>query len=757
MKFSTGMAWLAALAVSACGGGGGGGGGSPPAAPPVPPQAEVSIAGTGPSEAVPAGTTTQMNVTIRNSGQGTATTLLFAPRLSDKSDQLAMTCTAAGGAVCPAVSGIAPAGASYSIPSLPPGGELVFKIDVGIVSNYSGSIVHSPTVTAVNDATAGNNAASVSMTVYSANLNVTGSGPTAPVTPGNAATYAMTVRNAGPDAARNVAIMNYADAGQSVTSMNCSAGGGAVCPSVLGAAMTVSALPFGGSLAFTVVTSVPPGTSGAISDQMSAKAAGDPNLNDNYGGAAVQASFSAPASSNEVTLSSDTGDYIGQGKSYEYAQVNSSLSVVAVGGRLTVQIKGDTEQWTGDFVLPSALSQFQPGTYANLGRPPFNNPLVGGMNWTGNGRGCNIVLGTFVVDSVRYAGGQLSAIDLGFEQHCEGNAVALRGRIRWAAGDTGQPVGPSNPPPPDLWAPAPGATPNAGSYVHLTSDPDDYLARGATTTYTQANSALSVTVVDGHVAVRILGDQTWSGDFQPMGNVSQLPLGYYRGLHDYPFQNPARGGLTWYGEGRGCAATGWFVVDGVTYANGAVATLDLRFEHHCGNGVPALRGKIHWDANDATVPAGPVTPVPASLWAPPAGSTPATGNYVYLEADAEDHSGQPTMTYTPSNASVTLRTDGAHLSVRVTSGSDVAPGEFQGMSVLTQLQTGYYPHLKGYPFHNPALGGLSWRLSCGGATGWFAVDAISYAGTAISSIDLRFEQHCEGRTAGLRGKVHWTP
>ena len=39
--------------------------------------------------------------------------------------------------------------------------------------------------------------------------------------------------------------------------------------------------------------------------------------------------------------------------------------------------------------------------------------------------------GWFVVDAVTYVGDTLTAIDLRFEQHCEGHAPALRGEIHW--------------------------------------------------------------------------------------------------------------------------------------------------------------------------------------------------------------------------------------------------------------------------------------------------------------------------------------
>ena len=87
----------------------------------------------------------------------------------------------------------------------------------------------------------------------------------------------------------------------------------------------------------------------------------------------------------------------------------------------------------------------------------------------------------------------------------------------------------------------------------------------------------------------------WSGDFQAMSSIALLQPGYYPDLQRYPFHNPVRGGLDWSGEGRGCnTLTGWFVVDAVTYAGTALASIDLRFEQHCEGGFPALHGQVHW-------------------------------------------------------------------------------------------------------------------------------------------------------------------
>jgi hypothetical protein len=259
---------------------------------------------------------------------------------------------------------------------------------------------------------------------------------------------------------------------------------------------------------------------------------------------------------------------------------------------LSLGVTGD-QWWNGDFQAMSTIAQLQPGYYGNLTRYPFHNPARGGLDWGGEGRGCNTLTGWFVVDAVTYTGTALTAIDLRFEQHCEGGAPALHGAIHWDVNDTTVPSGPIDPPP-DLWQPVAGTTPASGNFVYLESQPGDYIGGGATYTYTPPGATISVTGSGAHAGVNVSG---WYGDFQGMSSIAQLQPGYYGNLERYPFYNPARGGLSWSGQGRGCnTLTGWFVVDAVTYASGALAALDLRFEQHCEGGPAALHGQIHWTA-----------------------------------------------------------------------------------------------------------------------------------------------------------------
>ncbi len=90
-------------------------------------------------------------------------------------------------------------------------------------------------------------------------------------------------------------------------------------------------------------------------------------------------------------------------------------------------------------------------------------------------------------------------------------------------------------------------------------------------------------------------NNSWQGDFQEPSNFRELAKGTYGNLQRYPFHDPAYAGLDWTGEGRGSNnLTGWFAIDKVSYEDGNLSAVTLRFEQHSEGGKPALHGQIQW-------------------------------------------------------------------------------------------------------------------------------------------------------------------
>jgi len=136
-------------------------------------------------------------------------------------------------------------------------------------------------------------------------------------------------------------------------------------------------------------------------------------------------SATTPGTGSYVYLESDSGDTIGQGQSYVYTADSSAIVVYTNPGGVGFLVDGLTG-WNGDFSTTTTSGALQTGYYGNPG-----NPALGDLSFVVPARGCNVRSGWFVVDKVEYSGSTLSAIDLRFEQHCDGLTPALRGQIHW--------------------------------------------------------------------------------------------------------------------------------------------------------------------------------------------------------------------------------------------------------------------------------------------------------------------------------------
>ncbi|MCC2674978.1 MAG: hypothetical protein K0R58_1925 [Ramlibacter sp.] len=458
------------------------------------------------------------------------------------------------------------------------------------------------------------------------------------------------------------------------------------------------------------------------------------------------------AGQTQIVVNSDAGDFVGQGRTYTYTQADAIIKVQADGGELAVRIEGD-ESWAANFALPNSQGTFSPGSFLNLTRYPFHDPAVGGLQWSGDGRSCNTVTGSFRVNTAEYVGSELIAIDLDFVQHCEGETPALYGNIRWLASDTTRPPGPIRPVPDALWAPDAAAMPAAGNFVYLESEAGEHLGGGTRFLYTPRNAALSVSSSSNLIGVAVNGDEVWAGRFKAMQGLPRMRPGWYGDLERYPFQNPADAGMDWSGNGRSCSwIHGWFAIDEITYVDGRMTTLDMRFEQDC-NDAGRLRGRIRWSVDDDTVAPGPLRNPPPRLWRPPAAATPASGNYVFLHSLPGDVVGEGVDRLVTSGISAAVI--GRELHVSTGTGS----GVFSAMDSIRRIRPGYYGVLQRYPIHNPAKGGISWGASvrqCDVLDGWVVIDDIRYDVLGLlKAVDMRFFQRCAGSTAPLRGAVHW--
>jgi hypothetical protein len=203
----------------------------------------------------------------------------------------------------------------------------------------------------------------------------------------------------------------------------------------------------------------------------------------------------------------------------------------------------------------------------------------------------------------------------------------------------------------------------------------------------------------------------------------------------------------------------------VTYDTGMIVSLTLRFEQHCENTGPPLRGYVRYDFSDPTAPPPPGD-ASAFEWSPPAGAVPDTGDYLYFESSPGDYIGQGrTELYTPPDWTLTPDWYGRTFQYFVLGAAPTWEAEIEGRYNQQVLQPGLYDDVQGWPTHNPAKGGLRFAgegRGCNRLSGAFAIDEITYRnveypGTPeLRSITLRFVQRCEETGPPLYGALRWT-
>lgn len=135
------------------------------------------------------------------------------------------------------------------------------------------------------------------------------------------------------------------------------------------------------------------------------------------------------AATTSVTMTSEAGDYIGQGAHRVYYPGAGTVSVSgSVSSTVSVNVQGtdSSDYFTLTFAAASGQS-LTTGTYLDAERTPFRSAGHPGIDISGSGRGCNTIAGSFRVLDVAP---DLSRLWLTYEQHCEGQDPALFGEVR---------------------------------------------------------------------------------------------------------------------------------------------------------------------------------------------------------------------------------------------------------------------------------------------------------------------------------------
>lgn len=245
----------------------------------------VVVTGAGPAGTATSGGTAEFVMTVRNDGPDEALALRLVNTIGPNLQLAAISCSATGGAVCPATTSVL-----MDVERLPAAGALAFTVTAVVNQGINGTVQNTMEVGLDTDDNRTDNRATALATVFTprAGVSVVGVGPATTALGGSETTFTMTVANTGPDPATNINIVNSVGSRLTLSSVSCVPAGGAVCPTVLGPVMSVPSMVVGGSLAFAVAAKVSDGSNGIVINTMQVTADNDADRSNNSATASVQ-------------------------------------------------------------------------------------------------------------------------------------------------------------------------------------------------------------------------------------------------------------------------------------------------------------------------------------------------------------------------------------------------------------------------------------------------------------------------------------
>jgi uncharacterized repeat protein (TIGR01451 family) len=240
--------------------------------------ADVSIAKTDGIASVTAGGTTTYTIAVSNAGPSAADGAIVRDPAVAGLSKTTVSCSAAGGAVCPGTVTVAGLESSLTIPTLPSGGTVTFTVTAQVTA-ANGSITNSAIVTppaSVTDPNSANNTASDTDTIATtpaatqADLTVTKTDGVSTLVLGSTTLYTVIVTNNGPNAVTGATLTDTAPAGVTFGAWTCTGAGGATCPASGSGNVSASVtLPVGGTVTFQITATVGNNASGNITNTAS--------------------------------------------------------------------------------------------------------------------------------------------------------------------------------------------------------------------------------------------------------------------------------------------------------------------------------------------------------------------------------------------------------------------------------------------------------------------------------------------------------
>lgn len=149
----------------------------------------------------------------------------------------------------------------------------------------------------------------------------------------------------------------------------------------------------------------------------------------------------AASAANSIGYVSQQGDYIGQGQTKSYTDADGTFTsnhYTDAGAHISFEHATNFAIWWDVDLMAPQGARLAPGTYLGATRYPFQDAADPGLNFSGSGRGCNTLSGSFEVSDVVYDWfGAVVRLAATFTQHCENQTPALFGTVNYQLGSVG--------------------------------------------------------------------------------------------------------------------------------------------------------------------------------------------------------------------------------------------------------------------------------------------------------------------------------
>lgn len=389
----------------------------------------VTLTASGPTAPIPAERSGDFKFTLTNLGANAAHDVNLVVTLGPGFHSFfSVDCEASGNAGCP--TGIN----STRVPELQPGARLTFTVHATPEYPASGTRTVTGTVTAADDANSANNTATLSATVFSADVTVAIATESSNLVPGDGTSFSMTVANLAPDAATDVSIDAMVSGHQSLVNITCTPQGGAVCPSSPALHMVVPSLAGGGSLVFQLNTVLDPDAYASVSASATVYSPVEASTINNAALGTAYLALPVVTSSPNFAIFRADSELGFDDEDYSYGASDALYHIRDDGSELSLSvIPPDSTGWFVLLSKPAGLDRWQPGLHVIDRDPGALRSRPGSADiWVSQyGAGC-LNYGWFRILDVQYDVDQVVSMDVIFGANCDGRAPAVRGRVHAA-------------------------------------------------------------------------------------------------------------------------------------------------------------------------------------------------------------------------------------------------------------------------------------------------------------------------------------